>query len=57
MHHVEDLVVVMGRENVAILVKDNKALIPLGLHAANKQSPIMINKEYPVTLPDRMGQT
>ena len=54
MHHVEDLAVLMGRENVAILSKDDKALIPLGLPAANKQSPILMNMEYPATLPDHI---
>ena len=43
--HVEDLAVLMSRENVAILGKDDKALIPLGIPAANKQSPILMNME------------
>ena len=45
MQHVEDLAVLMSRENVAILGKDDKALIPLGIPAANKQSPILMNME------------
>ena len=52
MHHVEDFTVLMGRENVTILSKGDKAWIPLGIPAANKQSPILMNMEYPVTLPD-----
>ena len=42
----------MGAENVAFLGKDDKALIPLGIPAANKQTPILMSMEYPVTLPD-----
>ena len=36
IHYVEDLAVLMGRENVAILGKDDKALILLGTTVANK---------------------
>ena len=39
MHHVEDFAVLMCRENVAILGKDDKVL-----------SPILMTMEYPVTL-------
>ena len=52
MHHVEDFAILMGAENVAFLGKDDKALIPLGIPAANKQTPILMSMEYPVTLPD-----
>ena len=52
MHHVEDLAVLMGIENAAILGKGDKALIPFGIPAANKQSPILMDMEYLVTLPD-----
>lgn len=52
MKHVEDLAVLMGADNVAIVGKDDKSHIPLGIPAANKQSPILMTMEYPVTLPD-----
>ena len=52
MHHIEDFAVLMGEENVAILGKYDKALIPLGMPAATKESPILMSMEYPVTLPD-----
>lgn len=42
----------MGRENAAILDKDGKALISLGIPAANKQRQILMNMEYQVTLLD-----
>ena len=48
----EDLAVLMGKDNVAILGKDDKSHIPMGIPAANKQSPILMTMEYPVTLPD-----
>lgn len=50
--HIEDLSVLMGRENAAILDKDGKALILLGIPAANKQRQILMNMEYQVTLLD-----
>ena len=52
MRHVQELAILMGSKNVAILGKDDKALIPLGIPAANKQSPILMCMEYPVKLPD-----
>ena len=52
MKIVEDFAVLMGTDNVAILGKDDKSHIPMGIPAANKQSPILMTMEYPVTLPD-----
>ena len=52
MKYAEDLAVLMGADNVAILGKDDKSHIPMGIPAANKQSPILMTMEYPVTLPD-----
>ena len=53
MKHVEELAVLMGKNNVAIIGKDDKAHILLGIPAANKQSPILIATEYPVILLDQ----
>ena len=39
---------------MAIISKDGKAHIPLGIPAANKQSPIHMTMEYPVILPDHI---
>ena len=50
MKHVEDLAVLMGKDYV--LGMDEKSHIPMGIPAANKQSPILMTMEYPVTLPD-----
>ena len=51
MKHVEELAVLMGKNNVAVIGKDGKAHIPLGIPPANKQSPILMTMEYPVILP------
>ena len=51
MKLVEELVVLMGKNNVAIIVKDCKDHIPLGIPAVKKQSPILMIIEYPVILP------
>ena len=50
---VEDLAVLMSAANVAIVGKVDKSHIPLGIPAANKQSPILMKTEYHVNLPDR----
>ena len=52
MKHVEELAVLMGKNNVAIIGKDDKGHIPLGIPAVKKQSPILMAMEYPVILPD-----
>ena len=52
MRHVEELAVLMGENNVTKIGKDGKAHIPLGISAANKQSPILMTMEYPVILLD-----
>ena len=41
-----------GAECVAYLSIDDKARVPIGLTAANKQSPLMMSMEYTVRLPD-----
>lgn len=42
----------LGPYDVACLSQDDKAKVPLGLPAANKQSTILMNLEYRVKLPD-----
>lgn len=43
---------ILGPHDVACLSQDDKAKVPLGLPAANKQSTIVMNMEYEVKLPD-----
>ena len=52
MKHFKELAVLMGKNNVAIIGKDGKAHIPLGIPAAKKQSPILMTMEHPVILQD-----
>ncbi len=42
----------LGPHDVACLSQDDKAKVPLGLPAANKQSTILMNLEYRIKLPD-----
>lgn len=42
----------MGPGMVNFISQDDKARIPLGLAAANKQNRILMHLEYRVTLPD-----
>ena len=50
--YLKDLAVIMGQKCVFFLSQDDKARVPLGLAAANKQSPILMHLEYTVQLPD-----
>jgi hypothetical protein len=47
-----ELASILGSYDVACLSQDDKAKVPLGLPAANKQSTILMNMEYRVKLPD-----
>lgn len=42
----------MGNDQVAILSQDDKARVPIGITAVNKQAPFLMSVEYKVTLPD-----
>ena len=48
----KDLAVIMGPGTVFFVSQDDKARVPLGLPAAGKQAPILMNLEYRVSLPD-----
>lgn len=50
--YLKDLAVAMGENCVFFLSQDDKARVPLGLPAANKQAPILMHIEYRVQLPD-----
>lgn len=50
--YLKDLGVAMGEQCVFFLSQDDKARVPLGLSAANKQAPILMHMEYRVQLPD-----
>ena len=47
-----DAVRLLGPEVVLFLSNDDKARVPLGLAAANKQAPILMHLDYKIMLPD-----
>ena len=52
INHLEELASILGPDEVCFLSQDDKARVPIGLTAANKQSPLLMHMEYKVTLPD-----
>lgn len=48
----EEIASVLGPNQVAWISQDDKCKVPLGLPAANKQTPLLMHIEYRVTLPD-----
>jgi len=48
----EELAAILGPAEVTFHSQDDKAKVPIGLTAANKQSPMVMHMEYQVTLPD-----
>lgn len=52
MRALESLASVCGPDQVFFLSQDDKARVPLGITAANKQAPILMHLDYQVRLPD-----
>ena len=48
----EEVASLLGPKEVFFISQDNKALVPIGLTAANKQSPFLMHVEYRVSLLD-----
>ncbi|XP_065172441.1 uncharacterized protein [Atheta coriaria] len=48
----ETLASILGPKQVCFLSQDDKARVPIGLTAANKQAPLLMHVEYRVSLPD-----
>lgn len=48
----ETLASILGPAEVFFLSQDDKARVPIGITAANKQTPMLMHMEYKVTLPD-----
>ncbi|XP_051172161.1 uncharacterized protein LOC127288626 [Leptopilina boulardi] len=48
----EELASILGPEQVGWISQDDKAKVPLGLPAANKQTSVLMHIEYRVQLPD-----
>lgn len=52
IRHLEELSSILGPNEVCFVSQDDKARVPIGLTAANKQGPLLMHVEYKVTLPD-----
>ncbi|CAG8817038.1 16017_t:CDS:2, partial [Gigaspora margarita] len=50
--NIKEMVSLLGPQSVLTIFQDDKARIPFGLAAANKQAPILMRVEYRVELPD-----
>ncbi len=50
--HLKEACSLMGPSSCAFISCDDKARVPLGLTAANKQAPVMMHMEYRIRLPD-----
>ena len=48
----EELAAILSPAEVTFHSQDDKAKVPVGLTAANKQAPTLMHMEYQVTLPD-----
>lgn len=52
IHYLEELASLLGPNNVTFLSQDDKARVPIGKTAAQKQSPLLMHVDYRVKLPD-----
>ncbi|BFZ05261.1 hypothetical protein BsWGS_08300 [Bradybaena similaris] len=50
--HLEEVASMLGPREVCFISQDDKARVPIGLTAANKQAPLLMHVEYRITLPD-----
>jgi len=50
--NMEEVASVLGPQEVCFISQDDKARVPIGITAANKQAPLLMHVEYKVTLPD-----
>lgn len=52
IRNLEELASMLGSEDAFFISQDDKARVPIGITAATKQSPLLINMEYRIELPD-----
>lgn len=50
--HLEQVASILGPGQVMFFSQDDKARVPIGITAANKQAPLLMHLEYRVSLPD-----
>ena len=48
----EEIATILGPQEVVFQSMDDKAKVPIGITAAEKQTPLLMHMEYQVTLPD-----
>ena len=51
-NNMEEVAATLGPAEVCFLSQDDKARVPIGITAANKQVPMLMHLEYRVTFPD-----
>jgi len=51
-NNMEEVAATLGPAEVCFLSQDDKARVPIGITAANKQAPMLMHLEYRVTFPD-----
>jgi len=52
INNMEEVAATLGPAEVCFLSQDDKARVPIGITAANKQVPMLMHLEYRVTFPD-----
>lgn len=52
IRNLEILTSILGPIEVCFISQDDKARVPIGMTAANKQSPLLMHVQYKVSLPD-----
>ena len=52
INHLEEVAGFLGPEQCTFHSQDDKAKVPIGITAANKQTPLLMHMEYRIRLPD-----
>ncbi|KAG5860711.1 hypothetical protein JTB14_029385, partial [Gonioctena quinquepunctata] len=52
IHYLENIASILGPDQVFFISQDDKARVPIGVTAANKQALLLMHMEYRIKLPD-----
>ncbi|CAH1105641.1 unnamed protein product [Psylliodes chrysocephalus] len=52
IHYLENIASILGPDQVFFISQDDKARVPIGVTAANKQAPLLMHMEFRIKLPD-----
>ena len=52
MQHAKEVAVFFGPKLVSFIGQNDKAHVPIGINAGNKQAPLLMSLKYKVQLPD-----